>query len=220
MKNVKKITLTASGGAFRDYTYEQLKNAKAADALRHPTWKMGKKVTIDCATLVNKGIEIVEAKRLFGIDNVDAVMHPQSLVHALVEKKDGNVLACISPPDMKIPIAYALSYPDRLESRAQSIDFAALGKLEFAKIDEERFPCFNIAKNLADDYEGTLFVAADKVLCDLYMQDKIGFCDFPRIFREVLKCKKAEEIASVQQVLRIHKTAEEYTLRIALGGGE
>ena len=143
-KDVEKLYITCSGGAFRDYTAEQLRVAKAADALKHPTWRMGDKITVDCATLVNKGLEIIEAKKLFGIDDVQALYHRESIVHGLIGLKDGSIIASLAYPDMEIPVQYALTYPRRLQTTVKKLNLNEIGALSFGKIDEERFPCFTL----------------------------------------------------------------------------
>ncbi len=141
-QDLKRIILTASGGPFREHTPEQLENVTVEDALAHPTWDMGKKITIDSATMMNKALEIIEARWLFDLqpDQIDVVIHPQSVVHSLVEFRDGAVIAQLGPPDMKLPIQYALSYPERWESPAAKLDFRRAFSLDFFPPDLTRFP--------------------------------------------------------------------------------
>ena len=177
----KRIILTASGGAFRDYTKEQLKTATAKDALKHPNWDMGAKITIDCATLVNKAFEVIEAKWLYNtsFDKIDVIIHRQSIIHSMVEMNDGAVMAQMSYPSMELPIALALSYPDRLESTIKSMDFAEIGQLSFEKLDKERFPCFDLILTAAK--AGGVYPAvangANEEAVRLFLEDKIAFGD-------------------------------------------
>ena len=144
---VKRLILTASGGPFRDWTPEQLRGVMPADALNHPTWRMGRKITVDSATLMNKGLEVIEARWLFGVpaDRIDVVVHPQSVVHSLVELRDGSQIAQLGVADMRLPIQYAFSYPDRWDTGLPPLDLAACGRLEFGRPDTERFPCLALA---------------------------------------------------------------------------
>lgn len=176
-----KIILTASGGAFRDKTKEEMAFLKAKDALNHPNWQMGAKITIDCATLVNKAFEVVEAKWLYNttFDKIDVIIHRQSIIHSMVELNDNSVLAQMSYPDMRLAIQLALSYPERLTSTIKSIDFSALGNLTFEKVDNNRFPCFDLILQSAKS--GGLYPAvangANEQAVNLFLQDKIGYND-------------------------------------------
>ena len=144
---VRRIILTASGGPFRELDARQLERVTPDDALRHPTWQMGKKITIDSATLMNKGLEVIEAHWLFGLrpDQIEVVVHPQSIVHSLVELRDGSVIAQLSAPDMRMPIQYAFSYPERWDTPLQPLDLPRVGRLEFCAPDLDRFPCLRLA---------------------------------------------------------------------------
>jgi 1-deoxy-D-xylulose-5-phosphate reductoisomerase len=146
-REVRRLILTASGGPFRSYTETELAHVTLDDALRHPTWQMGRKITIDSATLMNKGLEVIEAHWLFGMEahEIDVVIHPQSIVHSMVELRDGSVIAQLSLPDMRLPIQYAFSYPDRWDAALPSLDIARLGTLEFAAPDLDRFRCLRLA---------------------------------------------------------------------------
>ncbi|MDD4315680.1 MAG: 1-deoxy-D-xylulose-5-phosphate reductoisomerase [Clostridia bacterium] len=219
--NLKTIVLTASGGAFRDLTYHQLKNAKAADALMHPNWKMGKKVTIDCATLMNKGMEIIEAKHLFGTCDIRAVQHKESIVHALAVMKDNSVIAALSMPDMTLPIQLALTYPMRQESGVAELDLATLGSLNFSEIDEHRFPCFRIAKEVSRhcDSFGCVMNSANEVAVKAYLDDKIGFYDIPRLIEDTLGAFSEDtDFEDLRQVQSMDKAAAEYTFKRIYGG--
>ena len=213
-ENVQKIILTASGGAFRDLSDDELKNAKAVDALKHPNWMMGKKITIDCATLVNKGLEIIEAKRFFQTDEVEAVLHRESIIHSFVEMKDGALIAGLSNPDMTIPIQYALSYPRRIASGVKKLSLTDIKTLNFDKIDEKRFPCFSLCKEAAryGDYAGTILTATDEIASRAYLNDEIGFYDIADLLeKSFLHFGLNGVINSTEELLRIYEEAEEYT---------
>lgn len=178
---VRHLILTCSGGPFFGMTRAQLAEMKKDGALRHPNWKMGAKITIDCATLMNKGLEIIEAMRLYGLplEKVTAVIHRQSVVHSLVEFVDGAVMAQLGVPDMRIPIGLAMTYPNRAHNPAPALDLLTCGPLTFDPIDEEAFPCFALAKRAAE-MGGTACAAmnaANEVAVGLYLQERIGFYD-------------------------------------------
>ena len=188
-KNVSKIILTASGGAFRNFSYEQLKNVTAADALKHPTWRMGQKITIDCATMMNKGLEIIEACRLFDVseDKVEVVVHPQSIVHSMVEFADGSVKAQLASPDMKLPIQYALTYPERFGCDVKPLDLFSL-PLEFFVPDENKFKCMSLCREAIkkDGLYPTALNAANDVCVENFVNGKIGFFDIADTIERVL----------------------------------
>lgn len=176
-----KIILTASGGAFRDYSIEQLKCARAENALIHPNWNMGAKITVDCATLVNKAFEVIEAKWLYGasFDKIDVIIHRESIIHSMVEFNDGAVLAQMSYPSMEIPIALALSLPERITSNVKSLDFSQIKSLTFNEIDHKRFPCFNLVLDAGKS--GGVYPAvangANERAVELFLKGKIGYGD-------------------------------------------
>ena len=182
----RRVILTASGGAYRDRTAEEMKSLRAADALRHPTWNMGPKITVDCATLVNKGLELIEAKWLFGLapEQVDAVIHPQSVVHSLVEFADGAMLAQLGAASMELPIAYALFYPERVDCGLEPLNLSELGELTFRPVDEERFPAFALAKDCLrrGGFAPLVYLAADEVAVEAFLQERIGF---PALYRVI-----------------------------------
>jgi 1-deoxy-D-xylulose-5-phosphate reductoisomerase len=198
---VERLILTASGGPFREWTAEQMAGVTPAEALRHPTWKMGPKITIDSATLFNKGLEVIEAHWLFGLpyERITVVVHPQSIVHSMVEFRDGSVKAQLGQPDMRLPIQVALGYPERLPARYTSLDWAAAGPLTFGPADEGRFPCLRLARE-AGAAGGTfpaVLAAADEVAVALFLEGRTGFADIPRL---------------IAGALREHWPAEELTL--------
>lgn len=180
----KKLIITASGGAFRDFTKAEIENKKAADALKHPNWQMGRKITIDCATMLNKGLEVIEACRLYNapLEKVEAVVHPESIVHSMVEFKDGAIMAQLGFPSMEIPIQLALTYPERLETGVPLLNL--VGKtLRFDKIDEDRFPCFPLALEAfkKGGLSPCVMNAANEAAVKLYLDDKIKFYDIAEL---------------------------------------
>jgi 1-deoxy-D-xylulose-5-phosphate reductoisomerase len=187
---VRRVVLTASGGAFRDWTGEQLRHAMPADALKHPNWSMGPKVTVDSATLANKGLELIEALWLFGLrpDQCTAVIHPQSIVHCLVEFNDGAMLAQLSPSSMTFPIQHALLYPDRVEGVEPPIDFTRLVSLEFRPVDEMRFPMIRLAREamVAGGAAPAVFNAANEVAVEAFLGGRIPFLAIPAIVGNAL----------------------------------
>jgi 1-deoxy-D-xylulose-5-phosphate reductoisomerase len=187
---LKRLVLTASGGPFRGRPASELAAVSAADALRHPTWRMGRKITIDSATLMNKGLEVIEAHQLFGVDfdRVKVVVHPSSIVHSLVQLRDGSLMAQLGCPDMCVPILYALAYPERLALETPRLDLASVGKLEFFPPDFGKFPCLRLAYE-AGRRGGTapaVLNAANEAVVDLFLKDKIAFHRIPAILEEVL----------------------------------
>ncbi len=187
---ISQIFLTCSGGPFRLFDKEQLKSVKCADALKHPTWNMGKKITIDCSTLMNKGLEVIEAKWLFDVpvEKVHPIIHPESVVHSAVEFEDGAVIAQLGEPDMKLPIMYAFEYPNRLYSGAKKLDLAQRRNLSFFEPDVEKFPCLQLAfeaMKLGGNIPCALN-AANEVAVELFINDKIGFCDIPKMIEHTI----------------------------------
>lgn len=189
-EEVKRILLTASGGALRDVPLEQLPFVTAEQALRHPTWRMGAKITVDSATLMNKGLEIIEAHWLFRIpaDRIEVVLHPQSIVHALVEMKDGSVLAQLGLPDMRLPIQYALLYPERVDTSLPRLDLTKTGPLTFSEPDPRRYPALQIARD-ALSAGGTMpavMNAANEVAVARFLRGDIGFTEIVRCVADVM----------------------------------
>ena len=203
--SVRKLWLTASGGPFRKTPREEFPNITVERALKHPSWVMGKKITIDSATLFNKGLEMIEARWLFdiGMDRVGVLVHPQSIVHSMVEFVDGALLAQLSTPDMCLPIQYALTYPDRAPSERVQTDFARLGSLTFEKPDEERFPALGLARR-AGDVGGTLpavLNAANEVAVEAFVNHKINFPQITGTVRRVMDAHKAVSQPTLEQIL-------------------
>lgn len=211
---IERILLTASGGPFFDR--EITDSITPEEALRHPTWKMGPKITIDSATMMNKGFEIIEARWLFDVpvERVQVVIHRQSIVHSMVEFKDGSIMANIAPPDMELPIAYALSYPERMEM-PQRLDIFAMKALEFKAPDEEKFPCLRLAKEAARAGHGAQVVlnAANEALVARFLAGGLRFTDIPRGVEEMLRQHTPGEPSSIDEVLALdeetrHRTEE------------
>lgn len=210
---VKRLILTCSGGPFFGKTREELVCMTKSDALRHPNWKMGAKITVDCATLMNKGLEIIEAMRLYDLPllKVEAVIHRQSVVHSLVEFVDGAVLAQLGVPDMRIPIGLAMTYPNRAHNPAPALDLLTCGPLTFDAIDETAFPCFALAKQAAQlgGTACTALNAANEEAVGLFLQDKIGFYDIADAVEAALRLPVVQEpsladIFEADRLARIH----------------
>jgi 1-deoxy-D-xylulose-5-phosphate reductoisomerase len=184
-KQINRIILTASGGPFLEYTTEKMKNVTIEQCLKHPNWSMGRKITIDSATLANKGLEVIEAKWLFDVDydQIDVCVHPQSIIHSMVEFIDGSVMAQLGMPDMRLPIQYALSYPERLSSQFPRLDFTRLSALTFSEPDTSRFPALKLAYH-AGKTGGTMpcvFNAANEVAVYAFLNGEIGFLDIVQV---------------------------------------
>ena len=213
-REVKRLILTCSGGPFFGKSREELASVTKADALRHPNWKMGAKITIDCATLMNKGLEIIEAMRLYELplEKVTAVIHRQSVVHSLVEFVDGAVLAQLGVPDMRIPIGLAMTYPNRLHNPAPALDLLSCGPLTFDPIDEAAFPCFALAKEAAKTggTACTAMNAANEEAVALYLQDRIGFYDIPDAVAAALRLPVTAE-PSLDDIFEADRLARAYT---------
>jgi 1-deoxy-D-xylulose-5-phosphate reductoisomerase len=209
--DVTRIWLTASGGPFRGRSREELSHVSAADALAHPTWTMGPKITIDSATLMNKGLEVIEAQHLFGVayDDIQVVVHPQSCVHSMLEFRDGSVKAHLGATDMRIPIQFAFSHPDRWDGPLPAVDFRRIGKLEFFDADAETFGCLALAI-AAGKRGGTAPVvlnAANEVAVDAFLNGRCGFLDIERVVGSTLDAHTAEAVESVEHVEEVDSWA-------------
>ncbi len=218
----KRLILTASGGPFRGYTPEKLKEVTLAQALKHPSWQMGSKVTIDSATLMNKGLEIIEAHWLFDMpyENIDVVVHPQSIVHSMVEYTDGSLKAQLSHPDMRLPIQYALSYPEHLpNSDIRKIDWADVNSLTFEQPDYDTFPCLKLAVEAGrkGGSNPAVLCAADEVAVELFLNGRIGFTDIPAIIEKTLAAHKAITHPGIEEILEADSWAR-YKARQLAGG--
>lgn len=203
--NLKRIILTASGGPFYNLSRDNLKQVTLQQALKHPRWKMGRKITIDSASLMNKGLEVIEAKWLFGVDisRIDVLIHPQSIVHSLIELIDGSVLAQLGIADMRIPIAYAFAYPDRLANDLPSLNLAKSGPLEFNPPDIKKFPCLGLAYE-AGRMGGTATVvlnAANEIAVAAFIENKICFNDLPKVIEKILDQHQVVNDPSLEDIL-------------------
>lgn len=183
LSSIEKVILTASGGPFRGKKPSDLINVRAVEALKHPKWDMGKKISIDSATLMNKGLEVIEAKWLFGLtaDQIDVVVHPQSIIHSMVQYKDSSVIAQMGLPDMRLPILYALNYPKRELASFERMDLAKIMTLTFEAPDRETFPCLGLAYEVLKNggIQPVVLNAANEILVDRFLKDEIGFYDIP-----------------------------------------
>lgn len=204
-KSVDKILVTASGGPFRTWTLEQLAHVKIEDALKHPNWTMGQKITIDSATLMNKGLEIIEAYHLFNVrhDQLGAIVHPQSILHCLVYYSDGSVIAQASLPDMRTPIAYSLGWPNRLETNYPRLDLAKIGQLTFEEPDEARFPALRLAREamVAGGVAPTVLNAANEIAVEAFLNRQIAFMDIPALVEDTLNAAKNSVLNSASDTL-------------------
>jgi 1-deoxy-D-xylulose-5-phosphate reductoisomerase len=189
-REVEKVTLTASGGPFRDWTAEQMAVATVEQAVAHPNWSMGAKISVDSATLMNKGLELIEAHFLFALppEKLDVLVHPQSIVHCLVSYEDGTTLAHLSAPDMRTPIAHALAWPRRISSPSRRLDLAEVGRLDFRKPDHARFRCLGLAMECmrVGALSPTILNAANEIAVDAFLNRRIGFLDIPRVVETTL----------------------------------
>ena len=214
-KSIKKILLTASGGPFFGKTKEELKSVKKEHALKHPNWSMGSKITIDSATLMNKGLEVIEAKWLFdvNIDDVTVLVHRQSIVHSAVQFCDNSVIAQLGAPDMKLPISYAINYPDRAECAVlDELDLFSCADLTFAKPDRENFPCLDLAVNSSKKggFAPTVMNAANEVAVDMFLKDKISFTDISDIVASTVDGLSTEGELTVDAIVKYDELAREY----------
>ena len=212
---IENIILTASGGPFFKATPEQMRNISVAEAINHPRWKMGAKISVDSATLMNKGFEMIEARWLFGVDpdDIRVVIHPQSIIHSMVSFTDGSIIAQMSSPDMRLPIQYALTYPERLPLDIPRINFAQLAQLTFAEPDIDRFPCLSMAIEAMRISGNTpcAMNAANEVAVDAFIHGRIGFMEIPALVEKGIA--RAEHITdpTLEEIFMTDKTIREYT---------
>jgi len=207
---IRRLILTASGGPFREMAPEEMAQVTVERTLEHPRWKMGPKVTVDSATLMNKGFEVIEARWLFDVSasRIEVVIHPQSICHSMVEFEDGSILAQLGATDMRIPISYALAYPERIDSGVAAIDFAHLGSLTFRKPDWDRFPLLRAAYSALDDETGASSIilnAADEVAVELFLSRRIGFMDIPRIVLDALNSVPPARVTNLEEIKQFHE---------------
>lgn len=216
-KKVSRIILTASGGPFLNFSLKRLKSVTTKEALKHPTWEMGKKITIDSATLMNKGLEMIEAHHLFGIDSdrIEVVIHQEAIIHSLVEFVDGTMLAHLGRPDMRLPIQYALTYPERFPNPLKRLDLIKIKKLTFQKPDTKRFPCLKLAYKAAR-IGGTapaVLNAANEIAVSLFLKRKIGFMKIPKMIEKVLKRHKPIKKPTLDEILKADAWARKEALK-------
>ena len=214
---VKRIILTASGGPFREWTAEQIANVTTAQALAHPTWTMGPKITIDSATMMNKSLEIIEARWLFDLspEQIDVVIHPQSIVHSMVEYIDGSVIAQLSPPDMRLPIQYALTWPERTAGVARTMDFRQTWNLTFAPPDLDRFPALRLGFEVAQRGGtcGAVLNAANEVAVERFLKHELAFPHIARLCRAVLDAHHFDAGPTLDHLLEMDRWARQEALR-------
>ena len=210
-ESIDRIILTASGGPFRQLSLEQMAQVTPSQAVEHPNWSMGRKISVDCATMVNKGLELIEAHHLFGLreQDIDILVHPQSVVHGLVEYSDGSVLAQLGSPDMSTPIAYTLAWPRRMATETRRFDLASLGNLTFERPDESRFPALRTARDAlrTGGSAPTILNAANEVAVDGFMAGQVGFLDIARIVDATLDAVSVSPVGSLEDVLQTDATA-------------
>ncbi len=210
-EEIKRVILTASGGPFRNLSASALADVKPEDALRHPTWRMGRKITIDSATLMNKGLEVIEAHWLFNLraDQIDVVIHPQSIVHSMVELTDGSIIAQLGDADMKLPIQYACSYPDRWDAPVARLDLTAAGLLEFQAPDFNRFPCLRLAYRAlrAGPSHAVVLNAATEIAVASYLEEKISFVSIPRVIEQAMDAHSPVTVSTLEAVLEVDRWA-------------
>ena len=216
---VRRLVLTASGGPFRGRTSGQLADVTAEEALQHPTWRMGRKITIDSATLMNKGLEVIEAHWLFGVpgDHIDVVIHPQSVVHSMVELTDGSIMAQLGVTDMRLPIQYAFSYPERWVAPWPSLDLARAARLDFEVPDTTSFPCLQLAYRAlaAERSLPVVLNAANEIAVDAFLEGRIGFTAIHEITAQTMAAHVAAEVKTLEAVRAVDAWARQYAAEIA-----
>ncbi|PYR27634.1 MAG: 1-deoxy-D-xylulose-5-phosphate reductoisomerase [Acidobacteria bacterium] len=218
---IRRLVLTASGGPFRGRSASELTSVTAQDALMHPTWRMGRKITIDSATLMNKGLEVIEAHWLFGVraDQIEVVVHPQSVVHSMVELIDGSIIAQLGVTDMRLPIQYAFSYPERWPAPLPPLDLTRGARLEFDVPDTEAFPCLRLAYRALDAERSLPVVlnAANEVAVSCFLDGKIGFRSIPQVIELTMDAHRPAQVAALAEVRAVDEWAHEYAQELARG---
>jgi len=220
---VKRLILTASGGPFRQTSIDKIREATVEEALAHPTWQMGSKITIDSATLMNKGLEVIEAGWLFGFgaDRISVAVHPQSIVHSMIEMIDGSIIAQLGVTDMRLMIQYALTYPDRLPTDLPALGLDKLSRLEFAEPDLEKFPCLRLAYEAMRE-GGTMpaaLSAANEIAVASFLDRQIKFMDIPRVIEGTMAAHKTESCSSIEAVLEADRWARQHAEGLVKGSG-
>ncbi|MFE0755318.1 1-deoxy-D-xylulose-5-phosphate reductoisomerase [Inquilinus sp. NPDC058860] len=210
-EKVRRLILTASGGPFREWSRERMAAATPAQAVAHPNWSMGAKISVDSATLMNKGLELIEASHLFAMpeDRIEIVVHPQSVIHSLVDYADGSVLAQLGVPDMRVPIAYTLAWPERMETPCAALDLARIARLDFQHPDPERFPALRLTRECLRQggSAATVLNAANEVAVAAFLEGRIGFLDIERIVEGTLAMIPAQAVATLDEVFAIDAEA-------------
>ncbi|MBI9011955.1 MAG: 1-deoxy-D-xylulose-5-phosphate reductoisomerase [Clostridiales bacterium] len=218
LKDIKRVILTASGGPFRNTSREAIENMKASDALKHPNWSMGRKISIDSATLMNKGLEVIEAKWLYdlSIDQIDVIVHPQSIIHSMVEYHDHSIIAQMSLPTMEIPILYALSYPERKPMMFETVDFVKLGALTFEAPRRDDFPCLDLAFEAINrgGLVPTVLNAANEELVYAYLKNEISFYDISKYVEKAMNHFDIRQLTSIDDVLVYDQKTRTYIKEI------
>jgi len=211
---IRRLILTASGGPFRSHSAAELKKVGPEDALRHPTWRMGRKITIDSATLMNKGLEVIEARWLFGVGarQIDVVIHPQSVVHSMVELRDGSIIAQLGVTDMRLPIQYAFSYPERWSSPLPPLDVTRCGQLDFAAPDHKRFPCLGLAYRAlsGDPSLPVVLNAANEVAVAAFLAGELSFLSIAEVIECAMDADEAGNVTTLDDVRRVDRWAREF----------
>jgi len=217
-EDLKKIILTGSGGPFKDFSIEELSKVTPEEALKHPKWKMGRKITIDSATMMNKGMEAIEAKWLFNvkIDQIEILLHPQSIIHSMVEYMDGSIIAQLAPTDMRIPISYALSYPRHLKVDLPSLNLLDIEKLSFGKPDKKRFRCLDLALAAGKTGESMPAVlnGANEIGVNAFLEGKIGFLEIPQLIEKTMEKHETFAINSIDKVIEADQWAKSMAKKI------
>ena len=209
--DIRRIVLTASGGPFWDWSINDLEHVTPEQAMQHPNWKMGAKITTDSATLMNKGLEVIEARWLFDIphDQIDVVIHRESIIHSLVEYCDGSVIAQLGHPDMRTPISYALKYPERIPLNPPLLDLGKIGKFTFYPTDSKKFPCLQLAYDALAGADGLppALNAANEIAVDAFLKERIAFLDIPRVIQETMNAYIAPPVTSIEDALEVDQWA-------------
>jgi 1-deoxy-D-xylulose-5-phosphate reductoisomerase len=211
-EDLKKIILTGSGGPFKDFSLERLSKVTPKQALEHPNWEMGRKITIDSATMMNKGIEAIEAQWLFnvGMDQIEILLHPQSIIHSMVEYVDGSIIAQLAFPDMRIPISYALSYPRHLQGESPSLHLVDIGKLSFEEPDKKRFRCLDLALTAGKIGHSmpAVLSGANEIAVNAFLQGQIGFLEIPQLVEKIMEKHEVFPIETIDQALEADRWAQ------------
>jgi len=211
-EDLKRIILTGSGGPFKDFSLERLSKVTPEEALKHPKWRMGRKISIDSATMLNKGVEAIEAKWLFDVqmDQIEILLHPQSIIHSMVEYMDGSIIAQLARPDMRIPISYALSYPRHLRGELPSLDLSDIGKLSFEKPDKNKFRCLDLslAAGKIGESMPAVLNGANEVAVNAFLEGKIGFLEIPQLIEETMERHETFPLNSIDQAIEADQWAQ------------